>query len=81
MTGSRWTTILGADELAAHYALTASLDPAFARQSRDFYESRTEAQLEAMAAGAWIANDVDGWQLARSWRAKRFGWEPRKSAA
>lgn len=81
MSASRWTHILSAAELTALYELTASLDPAFAREWRDFYESRTEAQLESLAAGAWLCNDDDGWQMARSWRAKRFGWKPEERAA
>jgi len=71
MTGiaSAWNTILTAPELDAHYALTASLDPHFAKGERTFYESRTPTQLRVLAAQAWDCNDPTGYQLARSYLA------------
>lgn len=63
---SQWTDILSAAELDAQYALTASLDPAFARRQREFYEGRTVPQLQALATQAWNCCDPDGYQLARS---------------
>ena len=69
MTASAWNTILTAAELDAHYALTASLDPRFAKSERDFYESRTINQLRVLAAQAWDCNEPTGYQLARSYLA------------
>ena len=68
---SQWTDILSSAELDAQYALTASLDPAFARRQREFYEVRTIPQLQALAAQAWNCGDPDGYQLARSHAALR----------
>lgn len=64
-----WNKILTAAELEAHHALTASIDPAFARKERAFYASRTPAQLEGLAAGAWYANEPTGYMLAKSYLA------------
>lgn len=66
---SQWTDILDRDALAARKALTASLDPRFAREEEAFYLGRTKAQLEAHAHQAWLACDPDGYQLARSYAA------------
>ena len=66
MTASAWNTILTAPELDAHYALTASLDPHFAKGERTFYESRTPTQLRVLAAQAWNCNAPTAYQLARS---------------
>ena len=66
MTASAWNTILTAPELDAHYALTASLDPRFAKGERTFYESRTPTQLRVLAAQAWDCNEPTAYQLARS---------------
>ena len=66
MTASAWNTILTAPELDAHYALTASLDPRFAKDQRTFYESRTPTQLRVLAAQAWDCNEPTAYQLARS---------------
>jgi len=70
---SPWTHVLSAAELDAQFALTASLDPSFARQQREWYETRTIAQLKGAAAGAWTANEPDGYQLARSFIALKEG--------
>ena len=69
MTASAWNAILTAAELDAHYALTASLDPRFAKSERTFYESRTPAQLRVLAAQAWDCCEPTGYQLARSYLA------------
>lgn len=66
---SPWTHILSAAELDAQFALTASLDPRFARQQREWYETRSIAELKGAAAGAWNACEPDGYQLARSFIA------------
>jgi FkbM family methyltransferase len=69
MATSQWSDILPPAALEAHYALTASLDPRFAKSERDFYESRTFNQLKALAAQAWDANEPTAYQLARSYAA------------
>lgn len=68
-----WTETLDASGLAAHYAVTAKLDPRFAREEREFYETRSAAQLRALAAGAWNANNSTGYMLARSYLAMAEG--------
>jgi hypothetical protein len=69
MTASAWNTILTAAELNAYYALTASLDLRFAKDERTFYESRTPAQLQVLAAQAWDCCDPTGYQMARSYNS------------
>lgn len=69
MTASAWNTILTATALDARHALTASLDPRFAKEERAFYESRTSAQLRALAAQAWDCCDPTGYQMAQSYAA------------
>lgn len=66
---SQWSHILTAAEIDAQFALTASLDPSFARQQREWYETRTTNELRSAMNGAWNANDSDGYQLARSFLA------------
>jgi len=70
-SASQWSHVLSAAELAAHYELTASLDPSFARRERDFYESRTAPELRALQAGAWNACQADTYQMARSYLAQQ----------
>lgn len=66
---SPWTDILSADQIAALYALTATLDARFAASEREFWESRTAAELRSLKAGAWDANDSTTYQMARSYLA------------
>lgn len=66
MAASHWTDILSLADLDAHYALTASLDPRFAKAQRAFYENRTLEQLNALVAQAWRCNEPTSYQLARS---------------
>ena len=66
---SQWSHILTAAELDEQFALTARLDPSFARQQREWYEARTVQELRSHMNGAWNANDSDGYQLARSFIA------------
>lgn len=68
---SCWTTVLSKAELLASYELTASLDPRFAREERDFYESRTPAELRSLMAQAWLCNEDCRYQKARSYLALR----------
>ena len=70
---SPWNTILTAQELDAHYALTASLDPRFAREQRTFYEGRTLNQLRFHATQAWDCCEPTAYQLARSHAASHEG--------
>lgn len=65
----QWHQILTREELEAHHALTASLDPRFARREREFYSTRTASQLRTLAAQAWNGNLRDGYVLARSYAA------------
>ena len=70
---SQWSHILTAAELDARFALTAKLDPRFAREQRAWYETRTVQQLRSEMNGSWNANDSDGYQLARSFIAMKEG--------
>lgn len=62
-----WYTILTREQIAAHYARMASLDPRMARQTREWYESRTFVQLRTIRAQAWTANDRETFCLANSY--------------
>lgn len=65
---NNWTAQpLTVPEIAAWHAATAKLDPGFAYRQAEFYEGRTAAQLRSLAAGAWDANNYDGYILARSY--------------
>jgi hypothetical protein len=66
---SQWSHILNRQEIDAYHSLTASIDPSFAAKDRAFYESRTDAQLDTLAAQAWNSNQPTPYQLARSYRA------------
>lgn len=66
---SQWTEILSAEQLAASYATTAKIDPAFASRSKAFWETQSVAALRGLRAGAWTANDPEGYQMARSYLA------------
>lgn len=66
---SLWNTTLTADELDARWARMAALDAAFSAQARSFWESRTPAQLDALAHQAWLTNDDEQHMVARSYRA------------
>jgi hypothetical protein len=64
---SKWTTILSKDELDAHWELVKKLDPKFAKSSRKYYETRELSELMADMHKAWLCNDGDWYQLARSY--------------
>lgn len=64
-----WHQILTREEIAAYHALTASLDPRFARADAEFYASRTKLQLQTLAAQAWNGNIRHAYVLARSYAA------------
>lgn len=69
---TQWNTILTADELSANYALTATIDPVFAKKQREFYATRTDNELKALINQSWNCNDADGYQRARSHLAERY---------
>jgi hypothetical protein len=62
----RWSTLLSAAGIEADFALAASLDPAFAGASRTFWATRSAGELRVLRDGAWLANDPDTYQMARS---------------
>lgn len=66
---SKWNEILDREQLDAQYALSASLDPGFAKRQRAFYDAQSADQLSALMHQSWLCNDPDGYQLARSHRA------------
>lgn len=66
---SQWTHILTKSEIDAHHALTASIDPSFARKQREFYESRTPSDLQVLKHEAWLCCTPDTYQLAASYLA------------
>lgn len=66
---SHWVDVLDVPALEARFALTASLDPRFARAERAFYQGRTVNDLKALAHQAWLCCEGDAYQLARSYLA------------
>lgn len=70
-----WVHIPSEAELESRYALTASLDPRFARLDRQFWESRTESQLRVLKSQAWHDNDSGAYQTARAYLVK-LGAQP-----
>lgn len=66
---SQWTHILAQDEIDARFEQTRFLDERFAREERRFYATRTADQLRALIHQAWLCNDADGYQMARSYLA------------
>ncbi len=66
-----WNQILTAAEIEVYHALTAQIDPGFARKECEWYASRTLNQLSVAASQAWRANERTGYVLARSYAALR----------
>jgi hypothetical protein len=66
---NRWTILLTASGIAEYHAHTATVDPSFARAQREFYESRTASECDVLAHQAWLCNEADLYQLARSYAA------------
>ena len=64
---NRWNDILTREQLETMYSSTAQLDARFASEQRKFWETRTVNELHSLKGGAWYANDVECWQLARSY--------------
>lgn len=67
---SQWLKVLSPAEIDAYHALTATLDPAFAKREKEFYLSQTSDRLRVLAAQSWNANDSTGYQMARSYAAR-----------
>lgn len=66
---SPWSHILTPEEIDAYHALTASIDPRFARAERAEYQAMTAAQLRVAMSRAWLCNEACRYQLARSYLA------------
>ena len=64
-----WATILNREELAAHWEDMAVNWPTSARLCREWWESRTLPELYGRMAGAWNANEMESYALARSYIA------------
>ena len=63
---SHWSTILNAEQLQEHFMRYRYNDPHWHDTRRDWWMSRTAAQLDAERAGAWCCNDGESYMLARS---------------
>ena len=63
---SQWSEVLSAEQLDARYAKVSKLDPSFAAKQRRWYDAQSKSALISAANGAWMANDPEGYQLARS---------------
>lgn len=70
---SAWSHVLSPAEIDAYVAKAACLDPAFAADQKLFYEAQTVRGLSALMHQAWLCNDADGYQLARSYKALKEG--------
>lgn len=71
---SPWAHALSAKETDRKFERYASFAPSMAVDVRAFYETRTEGQLELLAAQAWRCSEAEDYQLARSFLAiKRSG--------
>lgn len=66
---SQWSEILSAEQIEAKYAATAKLDARFAARSKAFWQIQSVNSLRSLMAGAWTANDPEGYQMARSYLA------------
>lgn len=62
-----WATILTRSGLEYYWKRCAERDPGFERKARSWWESRTPAELRGRLAGAWDANEMDAYVLARSY--------------
>ena len=69
-TSNPWTDLLTDEELEARHALTAKLDPCFAKQARFFWENRTDDDLRVLEWQALQCGDADQYQLARTYAAR-----------
>jgi hypothetical protein len=64
-----WNTIKTPAELDEYFATMAKLDAHHAKESLNWWLKQSPAQLDALAAGAWTANDAETFMLAKSFRA------------
>lgn len=61
---SKWTDILTWDQLKANHF---EVDPTFGKKQLCFWTSCTIKQLRVLQAQAWLTNDDEQWQKARSY--------------
>lgn len=66
-----WATIFTPEQIARHWAEMAEHWPTMARDCRAWWESRTVPELHGRLAGAWYANEMEAYVLARSYIARR----------
>lgn len=70
---SLWVKIINAAEIAAYHAMTAKIDPRFAKSEAAFYASCTANRLRVLIAQAWDCNDSTAYMVARSYLAQLEG--------
>lgn len=63
---SHWSALLTREQIEAQRAITAKLDPTFAKLDAEFWDTRTADQLRNLAWGAWNCNEGGAYQMARS---------------
>jgi hypothetical protein len=64
-----WNTVLTAAQIEEYLTTMAKLDPAFAANSRKFWETRTPDQLRVIRVQAWDYNGRENYVLANSYLA------------
>ena len=64
-----WNTLLTAEQIETKFASTAKLDPAYAKEQREFYQTRSPKELRALALQCWLCNDAEYYQLTMSYEA------------
>ena len=75
-----WATILSPQELEAYWAKLLRDDHTFFnRRARQWWDSRTLPELRGALSGAWDANEMNTYVLARSYIAARM--EAERNAA
>ena len=67
-----WATILTQDELDLMWEDMAVNWPSHAAARREWWESRTLPELYGRLAGAWNANEMESYAIARSYIAARM---------
>lgn len=71
MSHLQWNTILTAEEIQSYEQNLERIDPLFARAQREYYREASFNQLSIAADRAFQCNDLDGYVLARSYRANK----------
>ena len=66
-----WATIFTPERIERHWAEMAEHWPTDAKRAREWWESRTLPELHGRLAGAWDANEMEPYVLARSYIAMR----------